>query len=301
MWFDQTRELLGSSLRITFEHEDQEQGDLLLKSCWQKIEHFHNKYSRFISDNTLSGINSHLKEWQQVDMETYGLIKATLELGKKYPLNFSLAVKKALENIGYDQNYSFQPKENIDAEAPKTKNVSGFRIELKEPDQLFIDASIEFGGFGKGYALDLATETLTPYSKNICLDFGGDLFAKGKNQKKEPWKIALESPFKLDEAIGTIVLDGQFLTASNTLKRSWGKDKKIHHLIDVKNQKPANYWAGSYVLADSGMVADYLATALFCTSPEDMEKISKEIEDCIFMLADNDKSLFQHNFKAELF
>lgn len=295
MWFDQNRELLGSTLRITFEHEDQEQGDLLLKSCWKKIEHFHNKYSRFLSDSTLAAMNSHIDEWQTIDMETYGLIKATQELVKKYPLNFSLAVKKTLENIGYDQNYSFQPKENAGKGPLKIK------IELKEPDQLFINAPIEFGGFGKGYALDLAAGTLIPYVKNICLDFGGDLFAKGQNQKGEAWKIALESPFQLDEAIGTIILDGEFLTASNTLKRSWGKDKKLHHLIDVKNQKPADYWSGSYVLSDSGMVADYLATALFCTSPEDLEKVSNEIKDCKFMLADHEKSLFQHNFKADLF
>lgn len=295
MWFDQTRELLGSSLRITFELEDQEQADLLFQSCWQKIEHFHKKYSRFISDNTLSVINSHLDEWQQIDKETFDLIKKVLQLSEKYPLNFSLAVKKALENIGYDQNYSFQPKEDVNPDQNKRK------IQLKEPDQLFINSSIEFGGFGKGYALDLAAETLMPYLKNICLDFGGDLFAKGKNPSGESWKIALESPFSLDEAIGTVVLDGEFLTASNTLKRSWGKDKKLHHLIDVKNQKPADYWAGSYIVADSGMVADYLATALFCTSPQDLEKVGDKINDCKFMLAGNDRSLFQHNFKADLF
>jgi thiamine biosynthesis lipoprotein len=295
MWFDEPRELLGSTLRITFEHEDQEQGDLLLKSCWQKIEHFHNKYSRFLTNNTLSTMNSHLNQWQQIDAETYRLINAALALLEKYPLNFSLAVKKTLESIGYDQNYSFQTTEDKQPTSSKTT------IKLEAPDKLFIDASIEFGGFGKGYALDLAVETLSPYTKNICLDFGGDLFAKGLNQNGHPWKIALESPFHLDEAIGTIMLDGKFLTASNTLKRSWGKDKKLHHLIDVKNQKPADYWVGSYVLADSGMTADYLATALFCTSPEDLEKVSSKILNCQFMLADSDKALFQHNFDAELF
>ncbi|MCC7197850.1 FAD:protein FMN transferase [Candidatus Peregrinibacteria bacterium] len=295
MWFDQNRELLGSSLRITFELEDQEQADLLFQSCWQKIEYFHKKYSRFISDNTLSAINSHLDEWQPIDKETFDLIKKVLKLSEKYSLNFSLAVKKTLENIGYDQNYSFQPKENINPNRNEAK------ILLKEPDQLFINSTIEFGGFGKGYALDLAAETLMPYVKNVCLDFGGDLFAKGKNPSGESWKIALESPFSLDEAIGTVVLDGEFLTASNTLKRSWGKDKKLHHLIDVKNQKPADYWAGSYIVADSGMVADYLATALFCTSPQDLEKVGDKINDCKFMLAGNDRSLFQHNFKADLF
>lgn len=295
MWFDQTRELLGSSLRITFEQEDEEQGHLLLKSCWQKIEHFHNKYSRFLTNNTLSTINSHLNHWQQIDAETYRLISAALALLEKYPLNFSLAVKKTLENIGYDQNYTFQPKETRSA-APNTST-----IKLEAPDRLFIDEPIEFGGFGKGYALDLTAETLAPYIKNMCLDFGGDLFAKGVNQDGNPWKIALESPFHVDEAIGTIILDGKFLTASNTLKRSWGKDKQLHHLIDVKNQKPADYWVGSYVLADSGMTADFLATALFCTSPEDLEKVSGKILNCQFMLADSDKALFQHNFDAELF
>lgn len=165
---------------------------------------------------------------------------------------------------------------------------------------LFISDPIEFGGFGKGYALDLAAQILESHCKNLCLDFGGDLYAQGKNPKSEPWKIALESPFKLDEAIGTVIMNKQFLTASNTLKRRWKKGK-MHHLIDVKNQKPADYWEGSYVMADSGITADLLATGLFCTSPEDLQANESAFADCHFMLVDKNGKLFQQNFQAELF
>src|SRR6185369_5978618 len=135
MWFDETKELLGSHLRVTFEDE-QIRGEQLLNSIWEKLQTFQRKYSRFISGNYLEKINNRLGEWQDIDEETYGYIDHVLDLQERFGLNFSLAVKKQLEHLGYDSKYSFEA-------APERLGPLAGKVLLQEPNQLFISDPIE--------------------------------------------------------------------------------------------------------------------------------------------------------------
>jgi thiamine biosynthesis lipoprotein len=295
MWFDQSKELLGSVLRITFEHKNKTAGARLLKSCWKEIRRFHNKYSRFIDGNYIQKINLKVGTWQKVDAETFEMLRKVEKLQEMYGLNFNLAVMGSLENFGYDKKYSFKAKVRV-----RTKAVSGY-VKLKKPDLVFISAPIEFGGFGKGYALDLAAEIFKKTCKNICLDFGGDLYAQGKNPEGQEWEMAMESPFKKDEAIGITALNGKFLAASNPLRRTWGNKKQFHHLIDIESGRPAKSWAAAYVLAATGFEADFLATALFCTPKPKLQLLAGRIKQLSFVLVDPKGSAWINNSPAEFF
>lgn len=293
MWFDENRTLLGSVLRVTFEHSDQLIGLNLLSVCWERIDAFEKKYSRFLTDTILEKMNSRVGEWQPVDAETFGHLQRVRDLEDRYPLGFSLSVKSALERMGYDSHYSF----NGSVEAGSVDS----RDFLLRDGEVFLYGPIEFGGFGKGYALDMVVEVLKNECSNICLDFGGDLYAKGVNEKEEKWIMAIENPFQADEAIGTVELDGLFLTTSNTLKRRWGQEGEFHHLIDPRKGTSANYWSGVSVLAKSGMEADFLATALFCTDEAEMNLASKSLAGSHFLLVDPAGRIFQSNFPVVLF
>lgn len=294
MWFDETRSLLGSVLRVTFECSDQFIGSGLMSACWERIGVFERKYSRFLKDTLLEKMNSRVGEWQSIDEETFGHFQRVRDLEDTYPLGFSLAVKGALERIGYDSNYTFEEKERV-------INRDASRDFLLRDGEVFLYHPVEFGGFGKGYALDMVVEVLKNECQNICLDFGGDLYAKGLNEKGERWRVVIESPFMADEAIGIVELDGLFLTTSNTLKRRWGTKGEYHHLIDPITGIPANYWVGVSVLATSGMEADFLATALFCTSLDRINLASEALSKRSFLLIDPQGQLRQSNFPIVLF
>jgi len=295
MWFDETRELLGSVLRITFEYDDVSVARKLLDRCWGHIDAFQKKYSRFLSGTVLEQMNARIGEWQMIDRETFGHLQRVRALEEHYPLGFSLAVKSALERLGYDSRYVFEKGSG------PVDGFPGSDFLLRESHEVFLHYPIEFGGFGKGYALDMAVETLKNECRNMCLDFGGDLYAKGINEKGERWRMVVESPFRVDEAIGVVELDDLFLATSNTLKRRWGSRSEHHHLIDPRTGEPANYWVGASVLAASGMEADFLATALFCTKIEDIDLASNSLSDSHFMLVDPRGKIFQHDFSVVLF
>lgn len=298
MWFDEKKSSLGSVLRVTFEHPDQLIGTKLLLTCWERIDAFEKKYSRFLPGNMLENMNVKIGEWQSVDAETFGHLRRVRDLEDRYALGFSLAVKGILERLGYDSSYSFQVQRGKNNKKADEVIARDFLLRNGE---VFIDNPIEFGGFGKGYALDMVVEVLGAECQNICLDFGGDLYVKGVNEKGEKWKMIIESPFHVDEAIGTVDLDGLFLTTSNTLKRRWGANGKYHHLIDPATGTSANYWTGVSVLADSGMEADFLATALFCTSADGIDVASNSLLGSHFLLVDRGGKIYQHDFPCVLF
>lgn len=300
VWLDQSREFLGSHLRITFSCSDSSAGARLLEQCWSEIEKFHLKYSRFLTGNVLEQINAHLGVWQKVDDETFSHLRVIETLQRRYPLHFSLAVKKALEKIGYDSTYTFRPIDDVSA-GDTLENPPAGSVILRDPCDLFIADPIELGGFGKGYALDLCAGILRDTCPDVCLDFGGDLYAQGRNPSGEPWKMVLESPLVLGEAIGSVILDGLFLTASGTLRRRWGSSGELHHLIDPHRGRPADYWAGTFVLANSGLKADFLATGLFCTDTASLDRCADQLADTHFLLVGKDGSAQNHDFSCELF
>lgn len=257
---DERREILGSQIRITVVLEEKEK-DLsdtateAIKKAFGECQRLDFEYSRFRDNNQLSKLNAELNVWQKVSPELFSLLKKGLEIGQKTDEAFNLGVKKTLEAWGYDKNYSFQVAPNH--EAPKLFLPSPY--ELKKPDHVKLFQPIELGGLGKGYALDLMAVQLDQF-KNICIDAGGDLYARGKSETGEPWKMLFEHPLDPTMAIGEVEVEDFYLAASNPLKRRW---KNYHHLVDPKAQRPADQMLAVYTQADNGLLADAYSTALF--------------------------------------
>ena len=54
---------------------------------------------------------------------------------------------------------------------------------------------LDFGGFGKEFAVDQVSEKLKSLScKNYLIDFGGDIFASGIVTKDSAWRVGIEMP-----------------------------------------------------------------------------------------------------------
>jgi FAD:protein FMN transferase len=219
----------------------------LAKKIFEECERIEKKFSRFIPSSNLSLCNT--SHGGQIDDEFFFLLRKADYFFRASQGMFDITVGGVLHKWGYDEQYSFQEKVQI----PSPPNFSLVKVEKQKvsfPKGILLD----FGGFGKGYALDKGAE-IAKNAKNIILDFGGDLYVKGDAQK-----IALQNPFAPDEAIGTIFLKNQFFAASSSRLRNWGSR---HHLVNPLTNLPANTCAGVFVIGSSGIVCDAASTSLF--------------------------------------
>ncbi|MCX6734790.1 MAG: FAD:protein FMN transferase [Candidatus Peregrinibacteria bacterium] len=209
------------------------------------------KYSRFLKGNVLADLNSKVGEWVKVDEETLGLLKFGEDLKKKTDGVFDMSVKGILESWGYDAEYSFEEK---------GEGKLG-EVKFADDGKVKISAEIEFGGIGKGYAVDEMAKFLEDFS-GLFINAGGDIFAKGLNENSEEWKVYFEHPTDPEQVIGFVNVDkaGRGLACTSPSKRKW---KNKHHLVNPKTKKPANEMLAVYTQAENCSLADAYATALF--------------------------------------
>ncbi len=110
---------------------------------------------------------------------------------------------------------------------------------------------------------------------NHLVEVGGEVVAAGSGPGGVPWRIGIENPdprsLPGDSIQGIVRLSDRALaTSGNYRKERRGPDGQMYtHILDPRLGKPVQSQVASVsVVADSGIRADALATALFVMGPE---------------------------------
>ena len=249
----------------------------LQKEVVNFIANFEQKYSRFRADSLLNNLNYDKKISFDIDLWQM------LDIGEKFYKEtngaFDLFIKKDLENKGYGKQIDREEKEIVvDPTKPRVWN-DGKNIFLNSTSQ------IDLGGIGKGYLVDLLSQKLLQDfgAQYFVVNGGGDIYTTSDFGK--PVAVRLEHPFKEGEFVGEVSLQNQSLCASSTLKRKWiFNNQKQHHFINSDFEKDK----ASFVIADTAVVADVLATIACIISDEAVvAKICKK-ENAEYWVLNND-------------
>ena len=229
----------------------------LVAKIYDRIEKFDVTYSRFRDDSLVTHISKKEGIYVFPDDadELFEFYEHMYELtkGKVTPL-----IGGALENAGYDATYSFESKPQ--RTVPKLSDAIVRRkntLEVKEP------VTIDVGAAGKGYLVDLITGILDDAgTDDYVIDASGDLRHKGRMENN----VGLEHPNDPTMVIGAVDVMNKSFCASASNRRKWGNG--LHHIFDPDTLAPTNDSIATWVLADSAMIADGVATSLFFTNPE---------------------------------
>lgn len=289
--FRESRELLGTGIELQIVGESEARSRAGFAAAFAAIERIQASYSRFHSSNILSDLNESIGHWHPVSAELFGLLELGQELNRKTRGAFDLSVKSILESWDYDADY------NLDRESAPGR-IGEFELDAAN-SAVRLTAPIELGGLGKGLALQRAAETLADLP-NIFVNAGGDVFARGRNAKAEPWTIFLQHPAEPDKMIGTVQFaESGFLAASSPQARKW-RDR--HHLVDARTAAPADSMRGVFVESrDSGLLADAWATALFVAGFELAKELQNEIPVESLLIGPGFELSRSSDFPAELF
>ncbi len=151
---------------------------------------------------------------------------------------------------------------------------------------------MDFGAGGKGYLVDIVSDLLVRHgSKSFCVDAGGDIFKKGSDELK----IGLENPQNTRQVIGVATIKNQSICASAGNRRQWGD---YHHIIDPHTLTSPRQILAPWVVAETALIADALATCLFLVSPDTLSP-HYEFE---YLIMNSDATITKSpHFKAELF
>jgi len=196
------------------------------------------------------------------------------------------------------------------------KNITGYqKIELrngrivKENPGMKLDMS----AVAKGYTCDLTAEFLAEKGcENYMVEIGGEVVAKGKNEKGRVWTIGISKPdemafFASTDLQAKVRLPENALATSGNYRNFYVEDgKKFAHTIDPKTGYPVQHsLLSATVLAENCMDADAFATAFMVLGLEKSIEISRQFPNLkvYFIYADGEgenQIYLSENFKEHL-
>lgn len=121
---------------------------------------------------------------------------------------------------------------------------------------------LDFGGFGKEYAVDrVAAMLLARGIHHGLVEFGGDLRILGPHPDGSPWRVGIRHPRAPEQPIAAVDLHGGAVATSGDYERFFEHNgQRYCHILDPRSGQPVTGLASVSVLADTCLVAGTLTT-----------------------------------------
>lgn len=258
----------------------------------RRIEEFDRNYSRFRNDSLVA-------QWAD-KAGVYMLPEDGASLFEFYKKLYDAAdglvtplIGGTLEQAGYDAHYSLKPKKLTPP--PTWEEALEFfpgPVPGKKHSKLIVKQPVllDFGATGKGYLVDIISHLLHLNDiDQFCVNASGDLFTRN-----HPQTIGLEDPDDATRILGTVEINNEALCSSAGNRRRWDK---FHHIINPRTLVSPRKVKAAWVKAETTMLADGIATALFFVSPETLLKTF----DFEYAMIENEDLKHSRNFNAQFF
>lgn len=233
-----------------------------------RIDDFDRTYSRFRDDSLVAEIAERPGTFT-FPPDAVPLFALYRGLYEATDAAVSPLVGRTIESLGYDRTYSLRPAA-IAAPVPSWDDSFAFdgrQLTTVRP------VVVDVGAAGKGYLVDLIGALLLAAGIEwFTIDASGDILHRSTALEGRPLRIGLEHPLDPTKAIGIATLASGSLCASASNRRAWGDG--LHHIIDAVTGLPTRSVIATWVIAPTALIADGLATALFFTEPDRLERIS---------------------------
>ena len=237
-------------------------GEAMAARAIEEVQRIERKYSRYRADSVVSRINAAAgRDAVVIDMETEqlldyadtcwresgGLFDATsgvlrhawrFEAGRGPPTDAELA--SVLPLIGWDR---------------VERNAGTVRLPVAGME-------LDFGGFGKEYAVDRAALALREAgAASALVSLAGDMAIIGAQPGGEPWRVGVQHPRREDKALATLPISAGAVATSGDYERYVEVDGIRHcHVLDPRTGKSARGFQSVTVHAPSCLVAGSATT-----------------------------------------
>ncbi len=266
-------QVFGTSYALTLACAlDPAEARVLTESAFARVDAAMSSYRQ---DSELTRFNSTLpRTWLAVSGDLARVAHAAIELARFTEGAFDPTVGALVRLWGFAGG---QPPVRVPAESHVRRLLSETGWGNLELDKRGLsmrrlsDFSLDLSAIAKGYAVDLATQSLQAAGcSHLLLEVGGEVAVRGRRVDGRPWVLGIESPQSLGGlALALELSDASVATSGDYRNQVRIGDKVFSHTIDPATGRPVTHNLASVsVIAESTMRADALATALNVMGPK---------------------------------
>ena len=232
--------------------------------------------SSYLPKSELSRINNtDSTDWLSVSASLMHVLQAARELSRLTRGAFDVSVGPLVNLWGFgpEQDFTVPGEEQIDT---ALRLVGYQKLQLDPAASSLKKAAagmyIDLSAIAKGYGVDEIADYLERLQlHNYLVEIGGEIRARGVNDKNRPWQIGIEQPVAGQRGVRKIIkLENMAMATSGDYRNYFEKDgTRYSHTIDPRTGYPVSHgFASVTVLHPSTMLADAWATGLLVLGPE---------------------------------
>ena len=256
-------------------------GENLQPAIDEELQRLSRIFSHYDKQSTITKVNNNTP----VDLEqefTTCFLKAE-EIAKITNGAFDITAGPLISAWGFGPE---DRQKMTDEKVDSLKKICGYEKLSLEDGKIIKEnphMKINMSAIAKGYTCDLIGEFLQKKGcLNYMVDIGGEVVAKGVNDKNKVWTIGIrepiENPFE-NELSAALMLDNRAMATSGNYLNFYEEDgKKYAHTIDPISGYPVQHsLLSASVVANDCMTADAFATAFMVLGKEVGIEIARQV------------------------
>lgn len=264
---------MGTLCSVTFEAPTPTAQRDFTQTVVRWVAGFEAKYSRFIPDSLVGQINAAAgRKWVAIDAETDRMFTLCDQLSFMTHGAFDPTALPLIQLW----NWKAEPAVIPDAAAiAGARALVGWEKVERQPDRVFLPQpgmALDFGGFGKEYAVDCVAQLAANFGiQSALIDFGQDIRALGHPPGKHAWHVGLEDPHHPGACWNSVAATDISVATSGDYLRCFVKDgRRYGHILDPRTGQPVDNGCLSVtVIAPSCTMAGVLSTSAFIFGPQE--------------------------------
>jgi thiamine biosynthesis lipoprotein len=247
----------------------------------QEISRIESMLSLYKPTSEVANLNARAAhEPVSVSAEMFALLQRAVALSRETNGAFDITIAPLVRCWGFMRGQGSIPTDDQIEEARANVgfqllnlNASDRTVRFQKPGVM-----LDFGAFGKGYAVDQAIQLLRDAGVPSALLHGGTstVLSIGRNENDAPWKIAVTGAPPAEEILWLVELADNSLSVSAI----WGKffasqGRTFGHVLDARTGRPCERAELAAVNVPSAADSDALSTALLVEGLDGLKTFAK--------------------------
>jgi thiamine biosynthesis lipoprotein len=280
-WLYREAPIMGTRCDVELWTEDRAKGEAAIESVFAELRRIDAEMSTFKPESEVSRVNAQAAQAPVViSRELYDLIATSIQYSELTRGTFDITYA----SVGYLYNYPKHIRPDDAEIAAALPGISYRHIHLDPKAQSVrfdrVGVRIDFGGIGKGYAVDRGIAVLQKAGfDRAMVNAGGDSRIIGDRFGK-PWIIGVRDPDDKNKTVVRIPLSDAAISTSGDYERFFDEGGvRYHHILDPSTGKSPHKVRSVTIIGPYATRTDALTKSVFVMGAEEGIKFINTLSD----------------------
>ena len=260
--------VFGTLVDISIYGESESRAQELTRHIQQEFQRLHNSLHAWQANSDLSRLNEAFTAGKSLEVSpelVHLIVDATMISEQSHGL-FNPAIGHLIQTWGFQRDEFAPVKPNADELkrwVSANPQMHDIRIEGNLATSRNSAVRLDFGGYAKGYALDIAARYLRQQKvQGALINIGGNIIAIGQHGDR-PWRVGIQHPRQPGPVATLDLPDGWAIGTSGDYQRYFETEgQRYCHIIDPRTGWPARGVQAVTVLIPKGENAGTMSDAV---------------------------------------